>query len=41
METKSYQNSIHLFNWALSGFLIFSVLEVLSFLTYEYLVSKD
>ena len=39
LEIESYQNSVILFNWVLSIFLIFSVLEVVSFLAYEYLVS--
>ena len=39
LEIESYENSVHLFNSVLPTFLIFSVLEVVSFLAYEYLVS--
>ena len=40
-ETESFNNSVTLFNWVIVIFLLFSLLELLFFLAYEYLVSKN
>ena len=40
-ETESYNNSVMLFNLVIVIFLLFSLLELIFFLAYEYLVGEN